>query len=379
MASVQGTQQFTLAYCKTCRRTLSVPIKSDQYTLKSVGGIFKHTYVHEGPNGEPSHALVLDLDQNNDVRRAEVTDMCIESTECPADFMVSSFCQLCMREIEIPVSIRKFAESIYEKGFYAQSFIHGHTPHSLVVLLDKNRNIRRAEITHLNIESSIMADLGLDSAEKLEFVLLDSRNVPSFSEIFESLHIFDLRLKTVISFFSGQSVTSVTDITAIIEEIISSEQRSASLSLLKDQQDLFLYISDEEELFLFGVNVKEPIRHWFLLLSKVLLTEYEPPNTLGLEIFFKLMKNNQEILDASALRAILFSPFYSIRLRIKYEAIIEQVFQRIVQQFPNTSELFYPCALGKKTVLEAINTKRGIEHFSEFIRLISFIERRNLF
>ncbi|MFX0066901.1 MAG: hypothetical protein ACFFC7_32615 [Candidatus Hermodarchaeota archaeon] len=379
MASIQGNEQLTLAYCKTCRRTLTISIKWAEFALNSPSGICKHTYVHEGPNGEPSHALVLNLDQNNDVRRAEVTDMCIESTKCPADFKVSSFCQMCQQKVEIPVSIRKFAESIDQRGFYTQSFIHGHTPHSLVVLLDKNRNVRRAEITNLNIESSIMADLRLGKAEKLDFVLLESRNVPKFSELFESLHIFDLRLKTVIGFFTGQSLTSIADITSIIEEIISSEHRSASISLLKDQQDLFLFMSEEEEIFLFGVNVKRPIHPWLLLLSNILLTEKEPPNTLGLEVFFKLIKANHKIIDESALRDILFSPFYSIRLMIKYEKIIELMFQRIVENFPNTSELFYPCALGKKTILEVINTERGIEHFNEFVNLISFIERRNLF
>ena len=152
MKSINGENRKTvLSYCKVCRRTLTIPINLSLVSPSPSGGLWNYVYVHEKPNGESAHALVILLDQNLGVRRAEVVDMCIESSGCIADFEVQAHCSICQQDLEVPIDGQKFQEAIDGQGFYKQTFIHGSPPHSIIVLINDQKTVFKAQLSDSEI------------------------------------------------------------------------------------------------------------------------------------------------------------------------------------------------------------------------------------
>lgn len=148
------SEQSVFSHCKICQRTLTIPLDVNLSSLISPppDGLWNYVYVHEGPN-EESHALVLLLDQNHGVRRAEVVDMCIETSGCPADFEVQAYCPVCQQNLAVPIDGEKFMTTIDTKDFYKQTFIHGEPVHTLIVLLDARKTVLRAGLSSSSIDT----------------------------------------------------------------------------------------------------------------------------------------------------------------------------------------------------------------------------------
>ncbi|MFX1536480.1 MAG: hypothetical protein ACFFDI_19875 [Promethearchaeota archaeon] len=384
MRAIQENVEVVLAYCQICERTINIPIPANLSTMtSSTGGLSKFTYVHKATDGEPLHALVLLIDPNRIVRRAEIADMCIESSQCPADFETHAYCQKCEREVNIPVSISEFNKAVSEKGFYTQSFIHGNPSHALMILVDNQRNVRRAEITNLGFAAEPRpTPKPLIPKERITYTILEALRLPAFSTIFEGLFIFDRRARTAISFLNSEDY-SVPEIADRMEnEIETLAEQSKSLELysfhLKGKEFTYV-ISPERSVSLIGINFDRAYSSWLLTLVNILAAEKESPNTLGIEIYLQLMERRSEPPALSILSDLMFSSLYSVRFTFKYEQIVDRVLKRLEEQFPNVGILFRPCALGQCPLLEAINTETGLDNFDEFISLIAFVERRKLF
>ncbi|MFX0063174.1 MAG: hypothetical protein ACFFC7_13435 [Candidatus Hermodarchaeota archaeon] len=369
-----------LVYCKICRQTHELSITVEQAYLDSLGGrLFKCTFIHEGATSEFPHAFLVDIDQNFAARRVEVTDLYIEnSSEYPDDFfIIKIFCQVCQKEIEIPISLQRYKKEINSKGFYLQTCIHGQPPHSMVTLLDKYKNIRRAEITDLK-SSTIEGNkkIHIETPKEIKkYHLLEFQKI-QFSTIFDSILIFDQRSKTLTCFFAKERPDRLVIETLIDEINMVSDQ--LKFSFQKDEKEYFFAFSGGKQICVVGAELDKSLQPWLLLLSKVLLSEKRTPNSVSLEIVFEVMKNKKSIMEEKALRDLLFSPAYSLRMPWKYEEMMESLFEELYKAFPNATKLFYPCALGWISILETLNTEESIEHFEEFIDLITFVDRRGL-
>ncbi|MFX0093188.1 MAG: hypothetical protein ACFFBD_15630 [Candidatus Hodarchaeota archaeon] len=373
-------KEIVMAYCPICKKTLLIPINFEQFGQIRVGGLNKHTYVHDGPKGEESHALVMLLDENKVVRRAEISDMCLETSQCPADFKVTAYCQTCQQNLEIPIGNFEFESALKKKGFYNQIYIHGGNPHALLILIDKEKNVRRAEITNMDIATPIESVIVTPPKERMDYTLLGVQIIPEFSELFDGFFIFDRRLKTAIGFFSKEEEYSVSEIVNRMEEDI---KKLSDLALMlsfqvKDKNYVYLMTANSE-VCLVGIELNKKIFHWLQLLLDILGKEEETPNTIGVEILLRMLRRNLTPPKELVLQDLLFSPLYSVRFTFKYERIFERVLDRLEGQFSNTATLFRPCAEGKCTLLEVLNTETGLQYFEEFISLIAFVERRDLF
>ncbi|MFX0090850.1 MAG: hypothetical protein ACFFBD_03725 [Candidatus Hodarchaeota archaeon] len=375
MQEIKENIDVILAYCSTCRQTLHLSIEANLTESKLKGGLSKHTYIHEGPNEEPAHALVMILDQNKIVRRAEIVDLCIEASQCVSDFNVSAYCQSCRVELEIPISNQEFITAINNKGFYTQSYVHGDPVHALLILVDVQKNVRRAEVTNMGIAPSIT----LSPKQKVLYTLLETHTMSSFSKIFEGLLLLDRRSKTAIEFASGE-LCPVFKIVEDMEETINNLESPPVMYSFSQGDKNYTYIFSEKlEVAIVGINFKKTYFMWLQRLADVLAKEDETPNTLGVEIFLKLLKNEHRLPESSVLSDLLFSSLYSVRFTFKYEEIFDRLLQRLETQFSNTAHIFRPCALGQESILEAMNTEENIKHFKELVSLVSFVERRKLF
>ncbi|MFX1536649.1 MAG: hypothetical protein ACFFDI_20725 [Promethearchaeota archaeon] len=362
-----------LAYCKVCHQTLGVPLNHSTSTFKhlGLGGLYKHTYIHEAmsENKDP-HALVLLLDQNYAVRRAEVTHL-YSKAQSPTDFHVTAYCSLCQERLAVPIDARAFRQAIDSSGYYKQLFVHGQPSHAVLVLIDEEKEVVRAEIASVDFA----ANLTLLDEKDLSYALLESRRVPQLSTIFESLFIFDQRSETVIHFFTG-AIHSVTETVMLMDEVLSSPHHVQTVSVLKDAKEHYFVLTEDKELCVVGIAFNKAYYPWLQSLLQILFRETEPLNTLGLEIILKLMKKQQDLPKESVLYNLLFSPLYSVRFALQYENVFERMFHRLQKRCPNTAELFRPCALGQQSVLEVMNTEEVLSHFDEFLTVLAFVERR---
>ncbi|MFX0062736.1 MAG: hypothetical protein ACFFC7_11200 [Candidatus Hermodarchaeota archaeon] len=369
----EGNETVVLAYCKICHQTLGVPLNQNtSFKHLGLGGLYKHTYIHEAMTSENNapHALVLLLDQHYAVRRAEVTHL-YSKAQCPADFRVDAYCPICQEYLSIPINNLAFQQAIDTLGYYKQVFVHGQPSHAVLVLIDEEKEIIRAEITSVDFA----ADLTFLDRDDSSYVLLESKKVPLLSTIFETLFIFDKRSQTVINFFTGAN-PSVAELTVLMDEVISSPHHLQTVSVLKDAKEHYFVLSAGKELCVVGIAFNKAYYPWLQSLSRVLFKETEPVNTLGLEIILKLMKNQQDPPKESVVYNLLFSPLYSVRFALQYEHVFERMFHRLHKRCPNTAELFRPCALGQQSVLEAMNTDEVLSHFDEFLTVLAFVERR---
>lgn len=381
MQSLHREEKIILAYCKVCRQTLKLPIQIEQSYLRALDGrLCKCTCIHEGSRGEPVHALLIDIDQNFTTRRTEVTDLFMEhESELPRDsFNIQVYCQMCQRELEIPISTQNFDDWIKTRGFYLQTFVHGEPSHSMVVLLDASKEVKRAEITNLKptIVASAFSKLDPLRKEGQKYIHTDYGKMEKLVSVFEMIIIFDRRSEAVTCFFTKAKPTTP-HIMALLDEITGAAELS-TFSVLKEGKSYFFAFSREREVCTVGVNLSESYQAWLLLISKVVASEKETPNSLGLEIILRLMRKDRPPPKASVLRDLLFSPAYSMRMPWKYEEHIERVFEELYKAFPNTAPLFYPCAAGWLSILEALKTGEGLEHFDDFIELITYVDRRGL-
>ncbi|MFX1251823.1 MAG: hypothetical protein ACFFCZ_09465 [Promethearchaeota archaeon] len=370
----EGNNTVVLAYCKICQQTLGVPLNQSTSPFKhlGLGGLYKHTYIHETMTSEHKapHALVLLLDQNYAVRRAEVTHL-YSKTQSPADFRIEAYCSICHKYLSIPINNLAFQQAIDTLGYYKQVFVHGEPSHAVLVLIDEEKEVVRAEITSVDIA----ANLTFLEREDFSYVLLESKKVPQLATIFESIFIFDQRSQTVINFFAGFN-SPVMEIAPLVDEVISSPHHLQTASVLKDAKEHYFVLSEGKEICVVGIGLDKAYYPWLQLLSKILFRETEPLNTLGLEIVLKLMKKQQDPPKESVLYHLLFSPLYSVRFALQYEHVFERMFHRLQQRCPNTAELFRPCALGQQSVLEVMNTDEVLSHFDEFLTVLAFVERR---
>ncbi|MFX1253059.1 MAG: hypothetical protein ACFFCZ_15745 [Promethearchaeota archaeon] len=365
--------KIILAYCRICGATHRVPIRSDSLTRSTVEGLSKHTFVHEDPVIGSSHALILILNQNRVVHNVEVADVCVESSPCPNDFTVSAYCQLCQKYLRIPVGNKQFEEAINMNNSYAQTFIHSQPPHALLFLVNEERTVTQAELTSFDIGRTIRP-------KEKAYTILEYHKLPDFPSIFDGLLVFDRRSKIGMSFFYTEE-PAVSEIATFMEEDINKlENSNLKIYLFSVKGTEFVYIlSEGEEICLVGINFDNSYYSWLKILAKVLANETKTPSSLGLEIILRLMTKTQEIPNESVLQKVLFSDFFSKQFQVKDANITDRVLKRISDQFPNTIDIFRPCALGEKTIHEVLNSEKGFQHFNEFISLISFIERRNLF
>ncbi|MFX1255492.1 MAG: hypothetical protein ACFFCZ_28070 [Promethearchaeota archaeon] len=370
----KGNDTVVLAYCKVCHQTLGIPLNQGTSALKhlGLGGLYKHTYIHETMTSahKAPHALVLLLDQNYAVRRAEVTHL-YSKTQNPADFHVTAYCSLCQESLAVPIDAQAFRQAIDSSGYYKQLFVHGQPSHAVLMLIDEEKEVVRAEIASVDIADNVSL---LDERE-LSYALLESRRVPQLSTLFESLFIFDQRSETVIHFFT-EATPSVTEIVVLMDEVLSSPHHVQTVSVLKDAKEHYFILSEGKKLCVVGIDFNKAYYPWLQLLLQILFRETEPLNTLGLEIVLKLMKKQQDPPKESVLYNLLFSPLYSVRFALQYENIFERMFHRLQKRCPNTAELFRPCALGQQSVLEVMNTDEVLSHFDEFLTVLAFVERR---
>ncbi|MFX1538736.1 MAG: hypothetical protein ACFFDI_31500 [Promethearchaeota archaeon] len=370
----EGNETVVLAYCKVCHQTLGVPLDHSTSVFKhlGLGGLYKHTYIHEAMTSENKdpHALVLLLDQNYAVRRAEVTHLYTKA-QGSADFHATAYCSLCQERLAVPIDARAFRQAIDTLGYYKQVFVHGQPSHAVLVLIDEEKEVVRAEITSVDFA----ADLTFLDREDFSYVLLETKKVPQLSTIFESLFIFDQRSQTVINFFTGLN-SPVMEIAELIGEVLRSPHHLKTVSVLKDAKEHYFVLSEDKEICIVGISLEKAYYPWLQLLSKVLFRETEPLNTLGLEIILKLMKKQHDPPKESVLYNLLFSSLYSVRFALQYEHVFERMFHRLQKRCPNTAELFRPCALGQQSVLEVMNTEEVLSHFDEFLTVLAFVERR---
>ncbi|MFX0064587.1 MAG: hypothetical protein ACFFC7_20635 [Candidatus Hermodarchaeota archaeon] len=370
----EGNDTVVLAYCKVCHQTLGIPLNHSNSTFRhlGLGGLYKHTYIHQtmSSENEGPHALVLLLDQNYAVRRAEVTHL-YSKAQSPADFRVKAYCPMCQEDLAIPINNLAFQQAIATLGYYKQVFVHGQPSHAVLVLIDEEKEVVRAEITSVDLA----ADLTFFDRDDFSYVLLESKKVPQLASIFESIYIFDQRSQTVINFFAGFN-SPVTEIAPLVDEVISSPHHLQTASVLKDAKEHYFVLSEGKELCLVGIGLEKAYYPWLHLLAKILFRETEPLNTLGLEIVLKLMKKQQDPPKESVLYNLLFSSLYSVRFALQYEHVFDRMFHRLQKRCPNTAELFRPCALGQQSVLEVMNTDEVLSHFDEFLTVLAFVERR---
>ncbi|MFX0067137.1 MAG: hypothetical protein ACFFC7_33825 [Candidatus Hermodarchaeota archaeon] len=364
--------KIVLAYCRICGATHRVPIRSDSLTRSTSEGLSKHTFVHEDPVIGSPHALVLILDQNRVVQGVEVADVCIESSPCANDFTVSAYCQICQKYLRIPIGNQKFKEAINMSNSYSQSFIHAQPPHALLFLVDEAKTVIQAELTSFDIGRTIRP-------KEKAYTILEYHKLPDFPSVFDGLLVFDRRSKIAMSFFYIEE-PAVSEIATYMEEDINKLEISLKIYLVSMKGTEYVYIlSEGKEICLVGINFNKSYYSWLQILAKILASETKTPSTLGLEIIIRFMTKTREIPQESALLGILFSDFFSKEFKVKDTKIIDRVLQRLSDQFPNTVDIFRPCALGEKTILEVMNSEKGFQHFNEFISLVSFVERRNLF
>ncbi|MFX1250863.1 MAG: hypothetical protein ACFFCZ_04530 [Promethearchaeota archaeon] len=381
MQSLQQKEGTVLVYCKLCRQTHELSITVEQAYLDSLDGrLLKCTFIHEGLDDDFSYAVLVDIDRNFAARRVEVTDLYIENSfEDPDDcFVVNVFCQVCQKQLKLPISLQRFKKDIKSKGFYLQTYIHGQPPHSMVTLLDKYKKIRRAEITDLKsliIEGNKEKHIGIPKEIK-NYHLLEFQKKSQFSIIFDTIFIFDQRSKTFTCFFTKEQPNRLV-IETLIDQINMASDR-LTFSFQKDDKEYFFAFSGGKQICVVGADFDNSLQPWLLLLSRVLLSEKRTPNSISLEIVFEVMKKKKSIMEEKALQDLLFSPAYSLRMPWKYEDMMESLFEELYKAFPNATKLFYPCALGWISILETLNKEESIEHFEEFIDLITFVDRRGL-
>ncbi|MFX0062682.1 MAG: hypothetical protein ACFFC7_10930 [Candidatus Hermodarchaeota archaeon] len=382
---MQETQEKkVLAYCSTCQQTLNLILRSSASEIDFIGYLFKIAYVHKGPQGEAAHALMMHFDKNFSVRKTEVIDMTIaNSTLQGEEFNITTFCQKCQQDLDIPISILRFNQAIKTRGFYNQIFIHGSPSHALLTLIDSQREIIRAEITDLNFDLSLEQSEFIPRMEAPErYLLLDSRKMPS--TIFKALFLFDRRSKTVVEFYEKERFSLNTIASQMEQKIGPLEKRGEVIEMLamsRDQKE-YVYIMFDYNVVIVGVDFNKTYIPWLETLVQALLLETEMPNTLGLEIFLQLMErdlNSPKIHNVKTWSDILYSPLYSVNFIFENQRRINRVLRQLDKGFPNVATLFRQCSEGKCSVLEVLNTETGLKNFDEFLELISYLEEKKLF
>ncbi|MFX0094443.1 MAG: hypothetical protein ACFFBD_22085, partial [Candidatus Hodarchaeota archaeon] len=372
-------EKIVIAYCHVCDQILRIPIKIHSQARYSSGGVWKYVYVHEN-DARRSHGLMLYLDEEFAIQQASIINIALEALPPQESFEIEAYCQLCQQELKIPVDSLKFNLSIEAFEFYEQAFIHGYEPHTLTMLLDNNKQVRRAELTDLDIATS--GELLRITVLEDVYTVLHTRSLPpSISSIFEELLIFDRESKTVSIFHSTKPYT-VSKIAEQMEETIKTleaTQMHSFLLSIKNVGEALGIISDGKNICIVGIGFEKSYIRWLENLLTVISHKRENPNTLGLEIVLRLMENRKQPLEASTLQDILYSPLFAIKFTFKYQELFERLFERLTQLFPDTADHFQACALGKKSFLETLNTEVGYQYFDQFIQLFNYVERRGLF
>ncbi|MFX0066861.1 MAG: hypothetical protein ACFFC7_32410 [Candidatus Hermodarchaeota archaeon] len=381
------TQETTvLAYCSTCKQTLKLWLRPSNPEASFTGHLLKITYIHKGSRGEAVHALVIHLDPNFSVRRAEVTDMIIANSP-PQDekFFVTAFCQQCQHDLNIPLHTQRFKQVINTRGFYNQIFIHGHEnqPHALIILIDSQKQVIRAEITDLLFHHSFeTSKLFPQEVSREKYTLIDSRKFPS--NLFKGLFIFDRRSKTVIEFYEEEEFP-IDEIAVIMEQKIDPLEREGQpafmLSVFQDGNE-YVFFMFNYQVVIMGIDFNKAYIAWLQTLVQTLQHEAETPNTLGVEIFLKLMERDYTTIkmrDVKLWSNILYSPLYSIHFSLRNQRANRRILLQIDKLFPNVGLLFRLCVDGKRSILEVLNTETGLQNFDEFLDLIAYLEQKKLF